>query len=96
MKNLNLSNLLVAASLLLGAASASAKCNWDQWESVNGRCYDKKGSCSQYNYTNKWTCNNGKDDLQCDWNSRTNVCYTEGGYDGGGINPGTGPIPAPR
>ncbi len=89
-------NLMLATTVTLMLSSASAfanRCEWHQWESFNGHCYEKDGPCSQYNYTNKFTCNNCKDNIQCDWNSHTNVCYPEGHYDGGGINPGAPTAP---
>ena len=44
---------------------------------LEGQCYSKNGVCSQYNGTNSDVCNNNKDNLLCDWNQQTQVCYPE-------------------
>lgn len=53
--------------------------NHDQewWSTIYNRWYPKNGSCEQYNGTNYLTCNNSKDNLQCQWNSRGDTCRSE-------------------
>ena len=38
---------------------------------------EKRGSCSQYNYTDSKTCNTRSDKLVCDWKATDNTCYAE-------------------
>ena len=58
------------------------KCDHDEWYSKEyKKCFGKYGYCSQYNYTDKDTCNTGKDHLKCDWNSSTRKCFEEGDSD---------------
>lgn len=47
------------------------------WSSIYNKWFPKNGSCEQYNYTNLLTCNNSKDNLQCDWNKRSNTCTAD-------------------
>ncbi len=43
------------------------ECSSDSTFEIDGQCYQKNGSCSQYNGTNTNTCNNGQDSLYCSW-----------------------------
>ncbi len=45
--------------------------------SLNGYCFAATASCSQYNGTDSDTCNTGLDNMMCDWNASTKVCYEE-------------------
>lgn len=43
---------------------------------IDGVCYEEGGSCSQFNGTNDDTCNTTNDNVSCDWNASSNVCYS--------------------
>ena len=42
------------------------KCPAGSFE-LDGQCFKTKGNCSQYNGTSSDICNNGQDNLSCDW-----------------------------
>ena len=53
-------------------------CSRNEWySSLYNRCFAKRGSCSQYNYTDSKTCNTRSDKLVCDWKATDNTCYAE-------------------
>lgn len=53
-------------------------CKSNEWKSITtGRCFKKYGRCKQYDGTNKLVCNSPKDNMMCDWDSRTDTCYPE-------------------
>jgi hypothetical protein len=57
--------------------SCSNSCRDDEFK-VNGRCVPIGQHCADYNGTDHSTCNNGKDDLLCDWDPAKQICFPEG------------------
>lgn len=54
------------------------RCAKDEWYSKKyDRCFEKSGSCNQYDDTDSKTCNSSKDSMRCDWDSRNRSCYEE-------------------
>ena len=51
-------------------------CKWYQFK-LGNRCYKKARYCYEYNGTNSRVCNNGYDNLRCDWNPYKQTCYPE-------------------
>lgn len=78
-----LTTVLALAGLTLPCFSAPAQarnCDRDQWYSSRyDICFDKDGRCNQYDYTDHRTCNSGRDNLRCDWDSEFQVCEPENG-----------------
>ncbi len=50
------------------------KCKFDQWHSEQFGCFDKKGQCKQYNFTQKNVCETKKDRMKCEYNMATKLC----------------------
>jgi hypothetical protein len=74
--------LLILALLLCltTALAAPSSCSYDEWWSSKwNKCYKKYYQCSQYDNTDSSTCNSGKDNMQCDWDSSSNKCYEANG-----------------
>jgi hypothetical protein len=69
------------AAALFGLAAAlmtrdALACPEGQFE-MDGRCWNIGYQCSDYDGTTSRVCNNGSDDLRCDWDSRSHTCYPE-------------------
>ncbi|MEM9101609.1 MAG: hypothetical protein AAGB12_04745 [Pseudomonadota bacterium] len=59
----------------------SNECDADNAVKIDGICYPRNGSCSQYTNTDSDTCNNGEDTIHCDWDSQTQICSADCGSD---------------
>ena len=59
-----------------GGHDRKHRCQPGEWMSENGRCWNKRSSCSQYNYTNSKICNSRKDRMSCDWDHSSRTCYS--------------------
>ena len=50
-------------------------CSGSQWWSENfHRCFDKQGSCAQYNFSDASTCHTSKDLMACLWEPNRRTC----------------------
>ncbi len=50
------------------------KCDRGEWYHPTFGCYDKKGYCGQYNFTNNKVCETKKDRLKCQYNDTSKIC----------------------
>ena len=51
----------------------SVSCSASQLN-FDGRCYEKSGTCEQFNYTKQEFCETSADALECSWSAATNHC----------------------
>jgi hypothetical protein len=68
---------LESASAFGSGPSNGGNCDSNEFW-MHGQCWEIQHHCSGYDHTSKDVCNNGFDQLRCDWNRSSGTCYPEG------------------